>query len=233
MSNTRCGVSASRLRVVWCRRVLLPGGLACSHHAVDVLECIFQGFGVLAPIVVIYPLDKIAFAPCFENLVAGGMLVGGILLQKKDEEVHLRAEQRLIRGKFAFTELFSLDVDGIARIASGLFAFPPGQDGGMGELTHRQFRIAYHSICLRVQKTPKRIQWLEAMTLAKLPDDILLDKTNIIGEKLFHIPIHEAPPGIEAMRAYGQSQRYKIITIPLFLVQASHLRCFKYLLDRW
>ena len=68
----------------------LPGGLASGHHAIDVLECIFQGFGVIAPVVVIYPLDEIVITPCFENLVAGGMLVGGVLLQKKDEEAHFR-----------------------------------------------------------------------------------------------------------------------------------------------
>jgi hypothetical protein len=36
-------------------------------------------------------LDEIEVAPGFEDFVAGGMLVGGILLQKKDEEVHLGA----------------------------------------------------------------------------------------------------------------------------------------------
>ena len=57
---------------------------------------------MIAPRVVIYPLDEIAIAPCFEDLIAGGMLVGGILLQKKDEEVHLWAEQRLMRDKIRF-----------------------------------------------------------------------------------------------------------------------------------
>ena len=58
----------------------LPGWLAGGHHAVNVLECVFQGFGVIAPIVVIYPLDEISVTPCFEDFVAGGMFVGGILL---------------------------------------------------------------------------------------------------------------------------------------------------------
>ena len=79
----------------------LPGWLACFHHAVDVLEGVFNGFGMVSPVVVIDPLDKVVFLPFLVYSVACGMLVGGILLQQEDEEFHLGAEQL-----FALEELF-------------------------------------------------------------------------------------------------------------------------------